>query len=167
MEEDDLISKTRRKRQMRDLQDVGAALVDLSEGELARIGLPETLLDAVLACKAITKHEARRRQVQYIGRLMRHVDSAPIAERLRALEAPSQRDTALHHLAEKWRQDLLADPGAMARFQREFPEADAGHLGNLVKGALDEKRASRPPRCFRELFHAVHALIQEQARRSA
>jgi ribosome-associated protein len=167
MEEDDFISKTRRKRQMRDLQDVGSALVDLSEEQLARLDLPETLRDAVLACKHITKHEARRRQMQYIGKIMRHVDAAPIAERLRAFDAPSDRDTALLHLAEKWRQDLLADPEAMARFTREFPEADAGHLGNLVKGALDERRASRPPRCFRELFHAVNTLIQDHARRNS
>jgi len=166
MEEDDFISKTRRKRRSHDLQDVGAALVELSEAELARLDLPESLRDAVLACKGITRHEARRRQMQYIGKIMRNVDAAPIAERLRALEAPSQRDTALHHLAEKWRQELLAGPEAMQRFAREFPEADRNHLGNLVKGALDERRDSRPPKCFRELFHAVNALIQEHARRN-
>src|SRR5258708_31196237 len=124
MEEDDFISKTRRKREMRDLQDVGAALVALSEGELARLDLPESLLDAVLACKRITKHEARRRQVQFIGRIMRNVDAAPIAARLHALEAPTERDTALHHLAEKWRQDLIADPDAMARFPPAVPHPD-------------------------------------------
>jgi ribosome-associated protein len=167
MEEDDFISKTRRKREMRDLQDVGAALVELPERELSRLGLPESLLDAVLACKDITKHEARRRQIQYIGKLMRHVDSAPIAERLRALESPSRRDTALHHLAEKWRQELIDDPGAMARFTLEFPEADPNHLANLVRGAHDERRASRPPKCFRELFHAVNALVQDHARRNS
>jgi ribosome-associated protein len=167
MEEDDFISKTRRKREMRDLQDVGAALVELSDAELARLDLPESLLDAVLACKRITKHEARRRQVQFIGKLMRHVDAVPIAERLRALEAPTHRDTALLHLAEKWRQELVADPEAMGRFTREFPEADPNHLGNLVKGALEERRASRPPKCFRELFHAVNALVQDHARRNS
>jgi ribosome-associated protein len=167
MEEDDFISKTRRKREARNLQDVGAALVALSEEQLARLGLPEMLLDAVLACKPITKHEARRRQIQFIGRLMRNVDSAPIAEQLRAIEAPSKRDTALLHLAEKWRQDLLADAEAILRFTREFPEADQDHLGNLVKGALEEKRASKPPKKFRELFHAVNDLIQDHARKNS
>ena len=166
MEEDDFISKTRRKREARNLQDVGAALVELSEEQLARLGLPETLFDAVLACKHITKHEARRRQIQYIGRIMRDVDSAPIAEQLRAIESPSKRDTALLHLAEKWRQDFLADPDAIVRFAREFPEADQDHLRNLVKGAQDEERASKPPKKFRELFPAVNDLIQHHARKS-
>ncbi|MEP7069463.1 MAG: ribosome biogenesis factor YjgA [Usitatibacter sp.] len=166
MEEDDFISKTRRKREARNLQDVGAALVDLSEEQLARLGLPEALLDAVVACKGITKHEARRRQVQYIGRIMRDIDSAPIAEQLRALESPSKRETALLHLAQKWRQDLLADDEAIARFSREFPDADKDHLRNLVRGAQEEKRASKPPKKFRELFHAVNTLIQDHARKN-
>ena len=166
MEDDDFISKTRRKREARNLQDVGAALVDLSEEQLARLGLPEALFDAVVACKGITKHEARRRQVQYIGRIMRGIDSAPIAEQLRALESPSRRETALLHLAEKWRQDLLADDEAIARFSREFPDADKDHLRNLVRGAQEEKRASKPPKKFRELFHAVNTLIQHHARKN-
>jgi ribosome-associated protein len=121
----------------------------------------------VLACKSITKHEARRRQIQYIGRIMRDVDSAPIAEQLRAIESPSKRDTALLHLAEKWRQDLLADADAIARFAHEFPEADQDHLRNLVRGALEEKRAAKPPKKFRELFHAVNTLIQDHARKDS
>jgi ribosome-associated protein len=167
MEDDDFISKTRRKREARNLQDVGAALVELSEEQLARLGLPEMLLDAVLACRHITKHEARRRQIQFIGRIMRDVDSAPIAAQLRAIESPSKRDTALLHLAEKWRQDFLADAGALVRFAREFPEADQDHLRNLVRGAQDEKRASKPPRKFRELFHALNDLIQDHARKNS
>src|SRR5258705_7495935 len=164
MEDDDFISKTRRKRQMRDLQDVGAALVELSEEQLVRLRLPEMLFDAVLACKTITKHEARRRQMQYIGRIMRGIDSEPIAAQLRALEAPSKRETALLHLAEKWRQEFLADEAAIARFAREFPEADLDHLRNLVRGAQEEKRASKPPKKFRELFHAWNTLIQDHPR---
>jgi ribosome-associated protein len=167
MEDDDFISKTRRKREARNLQDVGAALVDLSEEQLARLRLPEMLFDAVLACKTITKHEARRRQMQYIGRIMRGIDSEPIAAQLRAFEAPSKRETALLHLAEKWRQEFLADEEALARFAREFPDADLDHLRNLVRGAQEERRASKPPKKFRELFHAVNTLIQEHARRDA
>jgi ribosome-associated protein len=166
-EEDDFISKTRRKREARNLQDVGAALVLLSEDQLKRLGLPERLFDAVVACRGITKHEARRRQIQYIGRIMRTVDSAPIAEQLRAIESPSKRDTALLHLAEKWRQEFLDHADGIARFAREFPEADQDHLLNLVRGAQEEKRASKPPKKFRELFHAVNDLIQDHARRNS
>ena len=165
MEEDDFISKTRRKKQMSELQDVGAELVALSAEQLARFELPETLRDAVENARGMTRHEARRRQIQYIGRLMRDVDAGPIAEQLAALKAPSKRQTALFHVAERWRQEMLDDPESVARFVREFPAADPDRIRALVEDARAEKRASRPPKQFRELFHVLTAIVQDHARR--
>jgi ribosome-associated protein len=164
MEDDEFISKTRRKRQMTELQDIGAALVKLSPEQLARMDLPESLRDAVLACKRFTKHEAVRRQMQYIGRLMRDVDAGPIAEKLTALESPSRKQTALLHLAEKWREEMLHDPAGVDRFAREFPQADAKRLRALVSAAGEERKAKRAPKHFRELFHLINNVLQEQAR---
>ncbi len=160
MEEDDFISKTRRKKQMDELQRVGAALVKLSADQLARIELPEALRDAVHEARRFTKHEALRRQVQYIGRIMRDMDCEPIARQLAALSAPSRRQTALFHVAERWRDELLADPGALERFGREFPAADCPRLGGLVAEVHAEKRAGRAPRKFRALFHELNAIVQ-------
>jgi ribosome-associated protein len=165
MEEDDFISKTRRKREMSELQDVGAALVKLSAEQLARLDIPEELREAVLACKRITKHEAARRQRQYIGRLMRHIDSAPIVEQLSALEAPSRKQTALFHVAEKWRDDILRDDDAIARFAAEFTAANVPRLKALAGAAREEKSAGRAPKHVRELFHAINNTVQEQARK--
>jgi ribosome-associated protein len=165
MEEDDFISKTRRKRRSTELQDVGAELVKLSPEQLARIAMPESLLEAVLECKRLTTHEGIRRQMQYIGKLMRDVDAAPIVERLNALHAPSRRQTALFHVAEKWRTELLADPEAVARFAIEYPEADSTQLRELVGKARKERAADRPPKSYRELFHVVNAILQDRANR--
>jgi ribosome-associated protein len=164
MEDDDFISKTRRKRESHELQDVGAALVGLSADQLARMELPERLLDAVRACQGITKHEARRRQMQYIGKIMRDIDPAPIVEHLASLKAPSRKQTALFHVAEKWRDDLIADPNAIARFEREFPHADNHKLRALIEAARAERNARRAPKHFRELFHAVNAAVLENAK---
>jgi len=163
-EPDEFISKTRRKKEMRQLQDVGAALVDLSREQLARIDMPEMLREAVMECQSITKHEARRRQIQWIGKIMRKVDAAPIAEQLAALEAPSKKQTALFHVAEKWRDDLLADPLAMGRFEREFPHAELHRIRQLLEATRAERAAHRAPKHLRELFHAVNAAVQEAAR---
>ena len=160
-EPDDFISKTRRKKDARKLQDVGAALVELSREQLARIDMPESLREAVTACQSITKHEARRRQMQYIGKIMRNIDAGPIAEQLAALEAPSKKQTALFHVAEKWRDDLLADPQAMERFAREFPHANAKRVQALLEAARAERAEKRAPKHVRELFHAVNAVVQE------
>ncbi len=164
MEDDDFISKTRRKRQMKDLQDVGAALVKLSPEVLARLDLPEQLRDAVDACRHFTKHEAVRRQMQYIGKIMRDVDAGPIAEQLARLEAPGKHQTTLFHLAEKWRKELMDDAAGMERFVKEFPGADAQKLRPLIESAKAELDAERPPKKYRELFHVVNAIVQDHAK---
>jgi ribosome-associated protein len=163
MDEEDFISKTRRKRQMAELQDVGAELVKLSPEQLARLDLPERLREAVLDCQSITKHEARRRQMQWIGKIMRDIDAAPIADKLASLQAPSRKQTALFHVAEKWRDELLANAAAIDRFAREFPNADSHKIGVLAEAARLERAAKRAPKHFRELFHLLSAAVQQQA----
>jgi ribosome-associated protein len=165
MEDDDFISKTRRKKNMTQLQDVGADLVRLSADELARIDMPETLRDAITACRKFTKHEAVRRQMQYIGRIMRNIDAAPIVAQLAAMHAPSRKQTALFHLAEKWRDDMLVDGTAVDRFVHEFPAAEPQLLRSLVEKANAERDALKPPKHYRELFHVLNALIQDHVRR--
>ena len=165
MEEDDFISKTQRKREATDLQALGAALVKLSKDQLARIDMPENLRDAIWECRKFTKHEARRRQLQYIGKIMRDIDAGPIAAQLAQIEAPSRRQTALFHVAERWRTDLMESPDAVARFVKEYPEADPHRLRELAEAAREEKRASKPPRQYRELFHVLNALLQDHGRR--
>jgi len=166
-EEDDFISKTQRKKRMTALQDVGASLVKLSDEQLGRLGLPEALLEAVLKCKRFTRHEAIRRQMQYIGKIMRNIDSGPILEQVARLEAPTRRDTALFHAAEKWRDELLESDEAVERFVHEFPGADPQRLRGLIEGARREKRGSRPPRSSRELFHVLNAIVQDHGRRQS
>jgi ribosome-associated protein len=168
MDEDDFISKTRRKREARQLQDVGAGLVALSKEELSRIDMPEELREAVVECQGITKHEGRRRQMQYIGKIMRNLDAGPIAAQLAAMHAPSKRQTALFHLAEKWRDELIADPEAVKRLALEFTEVDLNQLRTLAEKARAEKESGAPtPKNGRLLFHALNALIQDHGRKKA
>ena len=165
MEEEDFISKTQRKRIAAEQQDVGAALVKLPHEQLMRMGLPESLLEAILECKRLTTHEALRRQKQHIGKIMRNIDAAPIAAQLAAINAPSQKDTALFHLAEKWRQDMLDDAERIDWFVAEFPRANARLLRSLVEQAKEERAADKPPRKFRELFHVLNTIVNEEARK--
>ncbi|MBC8023068.1 MAG: DUF615 domain-containing protein [Burkholderiales bacterium] len=165
MEEDDFISKTQLKRQAHDLQDLGKALVKMSRDQLARIDMPENLRDAVMECRRFTRHEAIRRQMQYIGRIMRDIDAGPIAAQLGELEAPSKRQTALFHVAERWRTELIEDPQALDRLVKEYPEVDRERLRELADKAREEKRASKSPRRYRELFHVLNVFLQDHGRR--
>jgi ribosome-associated protein len=166
MSDENLISKTRRKRQARDLQDLGAALTRLREDQLARLELPDDLRQAVLECRRMTKHEAIRRQMQYLGRMMRSLDAEPIAAQLEALHAPSHQETALFHRAERWRTDIMADPAAADRFAHDFPGADAGRLRELAAAAARERGAAAPPQRERELFRMINTIMQDHARRN-
>ncbi len=159
MEDADLISKTRRKKQMHDLQAVGTALTKLTPDQLASVELPERLREAVEAARTITKHEALRRQMQYIGKLMRQLDPAPIVARLEAFHTPARQETARFHRAEKWRTAILETDDGLARFLAEFPRADGDRLRRLAALAREERAAERAPKHFRELFQAVSALV--------
>ncbi len=164
MEEDEFISKTQRKKRMHDVQAMGVALTKLSHEQLARLELPEELREAVLEARRLTRHEAIRRQGQYIGRLMRELDPEPIAAQLAELEAPSARQTALFHLAERWRSDILADPSMIEAFAREFPGVDRERLRELTDAAQKERAAGHSPKRYRELFHAINAVVQERGK---
>ena len=156
---DESLSKTQRKKHMHELQELGAELVDLNEQQLATIDLPESLLDAVMAARRITKFEARRRQMQYIGKLMRSIDPQPIRERIDAYKAVSRKHTARLHLVERWRARLLEEEDALTQLLNEYPQADATQVRLLVRNTLREREAGDPPKSFRALFQLLSDVV--------
>lgn len=157
---DEKPSKTRRKQAVHELQSLGEELVTLSESQLAAVALPELLRDAVVHARTITKHEARRRQLQYIGKIMRRVDPAPIRAALDAFQAPSRAQAAIHKRIAAWRERLLATPAAIGELLAEYPQANERQLGALIDGVGREREAGKPPRSYRELYQALRALLQ-------
>jgi len=155
-------SKTQRKKQVTELQELGGELAKLNDDQLAAIDLPERLRDAVLEAQRIGSFEARRRQMQYIGKLMRKVDAAPIRAALETLKAGPRRETALHKRADSWRERLLADANSIHALLADYPAADAQQLQALVRDTLSERKSGRPPRAFRNLYHALHALLNKK-----
>jgi len=162
MSQETPLSKTQRKKQVLALQDLGGELVALSELQLAGIELPERLRDAVMEARRITKFEAKRRQLQYIGKLMRGVEVEPIRAALDAALARSRRQIAAHKRIESWRERLLAGPGALNELLAEYPGADAHRLRALVRGALRERDAGSPPRSYRELYQALREVVEKR-----
>jgi ribosome-associated protein len=151
----EIVSKTRKKREMHELQALGAALAALPEGQLKAMGLDAALLEALLAAKRITSHEAKRRQMQYVGKLMRQVDAAPIRSRLAELEGHSAQANARHRRLEAWRERLVADDEALTEFAAAFPGADLQALRTLIRNARKEQKESKPPHAYRELFRVL------------
>jgi ribosome-associated protein len=153
-------SKTRRKKDMHALQSLGESLVELSAQQLAQVEMPEELRDAVLEARRISGHEARRRQLQFIGRLMRDVDPAPIRAKLDEWRGQSREATAHLHAVERWRDRLIADDGALTDFAREHPGADLQALRTAIRETRRERAAERPPKHFRELFRLLREAMQ-------
>ena len=161
IDEENFISKSQKKRDMLALQAVGGELVLLSNEVINKLALPEELRTAVLEAKRIpkSKYGGMKRQMQYIGRIMREIDADPIILQLASLKAPSKKQTALHHLAERWRERVLEDDTALNAFANEFPNADRALLAKLALAAKDDKANSRPPKNYRLLYTQIHNLV--------
>ena len=155
-------SKTQRKQEMHALQDIGEQLVKLNKNRLEQLNLPETLLDAVIEAKRLTKHEAIRRQMQYLGKLMRTVDAAPIQAKLDEWNNVTRAHSAKFHLVERWRERLLAEPHALGELVAEYAPADIQQIRTLIRNAQKEAEAARPPKSSRVLFKLLRELILEE-----
>ena len=160
MEEDLQISKSQRKREMQALQDLAEELVALGTDKLAELDLPARLLDAVLDAKRISKFGALRRQMQYLGRLMRNADSDVIRAQLDVWKGTSIAETARVHAIERWRTRLIGDELALGELLRQYPRADAQRLRALIRNVKREAAAKKPPRSFRELFQELREILQ-------
>ncbi|MEW6119803.1 MAG: ribosome biogenesis factor YjgA [Pseudomonadota bacterium] len=153
-------SKSQVKREAEALQALGETLVKLPEAQFRRIELPDELRVAVADCRRITQNGALRRQKQYIGKLMRNIDPAPIQAQLDVFNGVSVAENARLHQAEKWREKLIADNEALTLFLNQHPRADATHLRQLIRNAREETARGKPPKAFRELFRAVRDIMQ-------
>ena len=159
-QEDEWVSKTQMKKQMNDLQALGMELTKLSSDTLKKIGLDEDLFEAIATYKKITSNSALKRQAQFIGRLMRDTDPAPIEAYLAKLRGDNAAHNAFLQRVEQARTRLLADDGAITQFMADFPQADAGKLRTLIRNTKKEQEQNKPPKNFRALFQEIKAVME-------
>jgi ribosome-associated protein len=148
-------SKTQLKKEMHALQSLGQALADLSADQLASMPIEERLRDAIDMLRRTRSHEGRRRQLQFVGKLMRLADAEPIREALAALELGSAEDTLRLHRIEAWRKDLVASDDAITRWVAAHPDTDVKRLRDLARAARADALTpaeERHGRAWRELF---------------
>lgn len=159
--QDEITSKTKKKEEMHALQKMGAALVELSQAHFAQMALPEALRQAVQEARRIRSHEAKRRQVQLIGKLMRSLDPEPVRAQLAAVSGGSAQERARHQRLEHWRARLMEDDLALTEFASEHRAADLQNLRALLRNARKEQEDGKPPRAYRELFRAIREAAGE------
>jgi ribosome-associated protein len=158
-------SKSAAKREMTALQKLGVELVDQPPERLARVDIPEKLRDAIEHARGIRDHEGRRRQMQYIGRLMRDVDPEPIRAALASWSSQSRADAAALHALERWRERLLENDEALTAFASEHTAAlspdSLQRLRQAVRGSRKERSEGKPPHHYRELFRLIRAIVAQ------
>ncbi len=152
-------SKSQVKKEMLALQALGEKLAELTADQIKKIDMPLELRDALLFAKTINKGEARRRQLQYIGVLMREADPEPIRKALDAIGRGQTLDAKQFNELERWRDELLeGGDGPMEEVVNRFPDADRQTLRQLVLGARKERERDKPPKASRALFRFLKAL---------
>jgi ribosome-associated protein len=156
-------SKSELKRQMNDLQKLGEQLVAEPRDRVKRVPMPEELRDAILMCQSITDHGGRRRQLQFVGKMMRKLDEEEVAVIQRTIESwkgMSKAETAALHALERRREKLLADDNALTQLLEQHPELDVQHLRTLIRNARKEQAEHKPPKAYREIFQILKDLAK-------
>lgn len=154
-------SKSQKKRDSHALQLLGESLLEMSDERLIGLGVPERLHDAIRLARSIRAHEGRRRQMQYIGRLMREdVDVEAIRSAIDAEHSRHRLDTAVMHEAERWREKVLADSAEAARWLAAWPDTRL-RFEPLLSGARAELAGGQRARHYRDLFRLIRDTLSQ------
>jgi len=158
-------SKQQQKREAEAVQAVGAELVNLTATQLnevfEKLDLPDNLREALLACRTIKSHGAHRRQLQYIGKLMRGIEIASVKQLLAEFKRGRQMAAAEQHRIEHWRDRLLNEGDtALNELLKNYPGMKAAQVQKLITMAKRESVQNQPPRAARQLFKYLRELMQ-------
>jgi ribosome-associated protein len=146
-------SKSQLKRDAHALQQLGVALLGIPEQDWLTLNLPETLVRALRDAKQTPSHGARKRQLQFIGKLMRNIDPEPVQRYFERLRLDTRQQAQRQHALEDWRDRMLAQgDSAIDAYLSDHPGADRQQLRQLVRQAKKEQAGNKPPRSSRALF---------------
>jgi ribosome-associated protein len=151
-------SKTQRKKESHGLQQLGEDLVEIPDDRLDGLPMDESLRDALRMYKQTRSHEGRRRQMQYVGKLMRRADPEPLREAVAALKLGTAKASLALHELEHWRAQMLAGDDVLTTWMEQHPATDLQQLRSLVRAARKDAAAApeqRNGRAYRELFQLI------------
>ena len=160
-------SRSAQRRAALDVLALGQKLSTLTDAQLAKLPIPDSLLPHIVETRRITSHVAHKRQLAFLAKQMRREDEETLDALRDALDEhgeSARRETALLHRIETVRERLLADGDtALSELLDEHPHADRQRLRQLVRNALDERHRNRPPHAFRELFRELRELLTQNS----
>jgi ribosome-associated protein len=160
--ETEVISKSQRKRDVTAMQVLGKKLTEISPGLFDKCQLPQHLIDAIVEFKRLpNKNEARRRQLQFIGKLMRKVDTSKIEQVLNQSKQHVELEKRKFHQLEIMREDLLAgNADTFNKLITEHPQLDIQHVRQLIRQSQKELSQNKPPGASRKLFKYLRQIVE-------
>lgn len=156
-------SKSQIKREMEALQALGLCLTELNSDQLDQVPMGESLDGAIREYQRLKKGEAKRRQMQYVGRVMRGIDEKDIdaiTHAINSFDASHVEHTQRFHQIENWRDRLLTEKTALTDYLVQFPEADVQHLRQLIRNAQKEQSQQKNLGSTRKLFRYLRELSE-------
>ena len=156
---EDRPSKTELKHVSIELQLLGETLTTLSNDQLDQLDLPELMRDALDELSRVGKHEATRRHMQYIGKLMRDIDPVPIRAQLDRWEMGTRANKAAFKASERWRDRLMAEPEALTLFMAEQPTVNREKLNELLVRARLQAANGDAPAASRQVFRVIYRVL--------
>ena len=163
-ENDDSISRTQKKHEAEAVQALGERLIELSTKQLKALNLPENLFDAVQSAKTITAHGGRKRQLQYIGKLMRHIEIDSIVSYFEALDSTHYANNFKFKNMEDWRDRLIEEGNdAVQAFLEKYPATDIQQLRQLVRNATNKKNEKLALKSKRAIFQFIKEIISNDS----
>lgn len=162
VEEVDYVSRTAVKKHVEDLQKLGKRLTELRTDQQAQIPMTERLREAIAEMSRISANGAKRRHLQFIGKLMRTEDEAAIRQSLEQFDSASDAHNQRFHRLERLRESLvLEETAAFDEVLRDYPECDIQHLRALIRNAKKEKEKNKPPTSYRKIFQYLRELDEK------
>ena len=163
-DDDDYVSKSQVKRECDALRKLGEDLLNLQQSELDKIQLPEALANAINEGRKLSARGALKRQRQYIGKLMRNVDSESIERQLAVIKHQHDSSAVRFKQTEQWRDRLVSgDNRAVTELIEMYPDIDRQYINQLVRASKREQEAGKPPAAARKLFKYLHSLSDQLA----
>lgn len=158
-------NKTRIKKEIAEVFAMAEEMCQLSSSHIAEFELPESIEQALLDAGKMGQNAARKRLLKYITAQLRLIDIEAVQERLARMKNRSAHGVREHHLAERWRDQLLADTGnqQLTQFMADYPQADSQHLRQLQRNAQKEQKEAKPPKSARLLYKYLKELIAGEA----
>ena len=154
-------SKTEKKKEALILQEIGVKLTKLSSDQLERIDMPQEMRDAVDHAKSITSHGGLRRQMQYIGTLMRNIDAEDIQKAIKSVDEIHSGNTEILKELERQRDELIGGNASLVEeILDKYTETDRQQFTQLIRNAKKEVAAKRPPKAYRALFKYLKKITQ-------